>query len=700
MPEQDNPISYEEFLVDPRQLFDDPAAREGQVVLLDGTGRLVAERADEDLQAKLRRLPHSDFWSALAQCLARESSRSSHTDSELDDMVNAMAFLAPDESVPLLHYKDPDTGEVEHQVVALPKLFDPKLRADPIPPEPGDKPCFVRTGPLVRGKWYKAQPWHWKRRGLFSWWPDRELPPRRDLALSFCRSIENYLYPAGMPRSLYGSYLLFLMAYRPLVESLGVLPWYPFRDDRAAEQHMDRAAWPPLQRDDDDQAWIERRVLEGVYPVPWRVGRDANHVRAVFEWNDCRFRESAWRDTWRAPQWPPKPSQKLPNLTAEFRVHEREQRLQLVSIEVQYRRWSWGSRWLGRWSMQPARTVTPDDGAVWERSLQLLQGALFLQSEIEVHLARCHHFGEYIQVALHQACEATGCDPRGDFLRIWKTLLPHVNATDMLNLAADTLITGGRIGILPNATPLHWKALRRRIGRDMGAMDWKGFVPRRPLLAQADLYARAAGHFWERLVPYVRDRLQVGDDDEDAPVEPQVRRLSEILRSGGLVHRPFQGLSRDSPKWHDAVRSELPTPRSRRRPAFSPIETRGDMAQFVAYAIFHCTFVHTWSNNSQWVDGGDPRKAPMSVRADIFDAVADPANRVPDGAIMALQKLVTNALTKMDMGYVLVNDMLPLHDHAFVDMVCGLDAPFQDPQDTEDPDFRLRKDHIRSRVCA
>lgn len=556
----------------------------------------------------------------------------------------------------------------------LPVLWRTRLGAAP----PSDPGADLPQEKVLRQEWYESLGWEWQTG------PSPRTPPRRAMPQSWFEELEYYLYPGGMPRTVYGAYLLYVAAYEEVARAIGALP--PFVSSAsAAEAAMEAATWPPTERERrgcTDEEWLEDRVLNGVYPVPWRKVPGTDEVRGVFDFSDLALREAGCLGA----GWPwSAPPLLLPNLMADFRVVG--DGLQIVRIHVQYRRSPFGRVSDPERDLEPF-IVVERSARFWERAMTLLRGVLVLQAQIEVHLARCHHHGELLQVAVHRTLSPDH--------PVYQVLAPHVASSDVLNKAGDSLITGSWLGVLPQVTPITNPSLLERIGRDMGSVDWRTFRPRAPL-CRSDTYAEAANVYWDMVVDYVSAALadyRFDDDDE-------VRDLSEELRTHGVRYHPFQGVDAgpDSP-WVDV--GELPAPRDRGEPACSPLESRADVLQFVAHAIFHLTFVHTWVNNSQWDDGGDAVGAPMGVHARVDASDATWRDHGRAGAVpQAMQRLLAIVLTKIDIGYIYFDDLRPLVDRGLRLRVAALAAPFQPyTEGAAAQDVRLSVDHIRSRVSA
>ncbi|MCA9570934.1 MAG: hypothetical protein KC656_24000, partial [Myxococcales bacterium] len=513
---------------------------------------------------------------------------------------------------------------------------------------------------LAQG-WYERQPWRWR---------NGPVPRRQRLA----RPLPYALFPKGMQRTVYGTYLMYMVAYDAIAKACGP-PQIGKVDEEAARAAWNASPFPShpahgLAPEAMD-AWVADRLLNGMYPASFR--RDPAHPGKrvlVLDWDDCLpFTHGRLGATHRLY---------LPDLKVV--CGEADGALTLESITLRYRT---------KTGPEAPFTVVPGD-AWWPRALVVLRGQLVLQGELESHLARTHLVAEYLQVAFARirAKHASFGDSA-----VFRIMEPFLEGADTVNAVGDLLILGSE-GAIAASTPLTAESIGHRMLRELGALDWRGFRPRaRENTVAADRFTDAANTFWDAVVAFLDAELPDG-----AVTPDHIRWIDREVQAASVDVRPLH----DAPDavWWDTNEVAKHTVGK----AMSRLQTAADLRQLCAFAIYHTTFLHSWVNDGQWADGGDPFGAPMGSARRVDDrhyaGFADWQADVMKYVDAGYQRLVIYALTNFDAGYVMFDDVKPLVPPAFIDTVRQLGPPFVNTDYGHAPpdDFRLDVRHIRSRV--
>lgn len=485
-------------------------------------------------------------------------------------------------------------------------------------------------------RWYDQRP-RWAFRGgplprrdtLDRWMPD---PHTR-------QTIPYGLFPRGMHRTLFGTYVLHVIAHRDLIVASGPPP-LARRDDARAAQEIARGTFPasPVHAAmrTDPAASLCDRVLNGIHAFALREAGPEGDLRL-----DLSF--ASWTHAVPGGALTRNAGTFLPDVTVRFARDGARLRLTGVGARLD------GRSWVARGADDP----------LWPHLLHVARGALVLAGEIDVHLMT-HLLAEHVQVALHQAVPADH--------PLQRVLACHVDGADVINLIGDWLILGPE-GVVCASTPMTADDLAHRTAVALADAyrGWRTFAPRRPICA-ADRYAAAANAFWDALGPYLEEELA------GVEVDGAVAALGAALAARPSVARP-----------HDTV--------------VPPITSQPELAQFCRFVLFHVTFLHGWVNDAQWDDGGEPALAPLAIRAlpdpsVPYEAWARAATPTPSNA--GYQMVIANALTRFDVGLALHDDVYPSPPPRFASMVARLPPPFTD----RDPggDRRLERSWVRSRL--
>lgn len=378
----------------------------------------------------------------------------------------------------------------------------------------------------------------------------------------------------------------------------------------------------------NSDAWLVDRILNGIHPCLFERGGVANRYvanqyRVSFNWNHLEL--GAVED--RGHIAPPdseldKKHYELPNAVATLEKVGDE--LVLRSIELQHRK-----RFVPGTDSEPlhgpvsdseledVEPYTPDhtNEAAWEYAKRAFRCQLAMAGESDVHLAS-HLLTEQFMAALVSTPGMARTKAREPGHPVWEILWPHLREVERINAFGDILIMGDT-GILANATALTPKACRERLLEQLGRRDWKGFAPREAL-CPSHRYAHAANAFWTAIQSFVRAAVQDEWGEIDATWDV-CKTFADTLERRSPRHRPYRGLTTKQ-AWDEGSHSELsfktvggPSMSTLPDRSASATERRDLLVQLCAYAIYHATFVHTWSNDRQFDDLGDPRHTSLGL---------------------------------------------------------------------------------------
>ncbi|MBX2797587.1 MAG: hypothetical protein KTR31_07965 [Myxococcales bacterium] len=505
--------------------------------------------------------------------------------------------------------------------------------------------------------WYDPLPWVWQ---------GGPVPRRANLG-----ALGTYaLFPRGMNRSVYGTYLMYLFAYDEMARSAGP-PAFGELDEVAARRAYRESRFPDAPArsthpDPHSDVWVCDRLLNGVATPSFRADSRYPGARVlVLRWSDRRAPENRLGQRLY-----------LPDLTVVCGEHQGGLSLQRIVLS---------------YADGPTLDVAPTDEVLWARAKVVLRGQLVLYGELTPHLARGHLMCERMQGVVHHARQRLPNEARALSL-----LTPFLDGADAINRVGDLLILEDD-GAIPAGTPFDGAAIAARLARDLGAVDWWGFAPRARQLEQ-DRYAHAANVFWTMVTEWVADELP------DTAIEPaHWQAINAALDDCVVQYHPHDG--DPEARWLDD--NEHAKAMVRGQPhgsdAFTRLTSADDLRQLVAFVVFHATFQHSWVNDAQWDEGGDPFFAPMATRLRIDERPTASLRAWTNAAGPAFvdacyQRLIAFALTHFDSGYVWFDDLEPRVPASFKERVEALPAPFVHPEADGPPDVRLRKDHIRSRM--
>lgn len=407
----------------------------------------------------------------------------------------------------------------------------------------------------------------------------------------------------------------------------------------------------PAETETDE--WLVDRILNGFHPAYFR-GKKGGPYRIEFNWNAYDFAKISAKAWDKLSHEANKDRYELPNLVAAFEEHLGS--LRPTEIRVQYRKRSDYQGPIKNASQLEAEIAYTPNSAQWSYARRLLRCQLALSGEMDHHLARGHLLTEQYLAALRT--QISSSHPLYDILH------RYLSASDGINAYGDVLIMGDT-GALANLCALSDASIVRRLVEQVGGLDWKDWKPREPVVA-SHRYAKAALLYWEKLRPVVRSLVHgawIKIEDRWAEVE----RFSNTLVKRSPQYKPYLGVPLK--EWRD-TNEFIKDGRPGGTPAMSPlppraagVDARRDaLVQLCTHAIFHATFFHTWTNDRQFEDLGDPRFASFGL----MSAEPIPVNPTPlalhewhlrsDPLVRdaGFQMVTSRILTHMDYGHMMV----------------------------------------------
>lgn len=298
----------------------------------------------------------------------------------------------------------------------------------------------------------------------------------------------------------------------------------------------------------------------------------------------------------------------------------------------------------GVWRREVAGPATDGPWSGWGHARRVASMALLLHGQYRWHVARGHLIAELVQIALSRTL------PCRHPVRV--LLEPHVRGAIEINNFGHGLVVE-ELGALVRCTALSSRGSADLLADSLGRLDWKTFRPRASI-GPRHRFAQLQRTFWDHLMLYVKGelaRMQLGDQEW--------RQLTDF----GVELAHHSAPCSVSTAWRKRFKddAELPAPRTapgryRRSQekygrSLHPLpdgQDQGALAQLCAWIIHHASFVHTWANDRQLIDGGDLRRGPLGLRAvgspgseaDYWKRFAPPASEV------ALQLLVIEQLVR------------------------------------------------------
>jgi hypothetical protein len=380
-------------------------------------------------------------------------------------------------------------------------------------------------------------------------------------------------------------------------------------------------------------AFFVDRVLNGLNPcLPVADRREPGLWRVAFDWNGCEMDGV----------------HVLPN--AELHLRREGDSLVPVRLTIQCRE---PGVTAAHGPMQPARVVTPADGAAWQQAKRLFRCAWALHGQIVAHLSVSHLNVEQYAVAAYR-------NLRGNPIR--DLLFPHLREVVLINHGGADLIFGER-GYVTTASALTASAVDGLFLASLGRCDWVGWRPRQAL-TPGHTFGHAATLFWEVLTRHV-DEFLAAHRAAIAAHWVELRLMSDELVAHAVPHVPPDLGPHDEPLDPGEL-GDRTAPRAERDGVLKAVRpfTTGDiptdadwaaLAQVCRYVIYHATFYHAWANDRQHDDGGELRYAALSLRGDGWgdeadDAIAQTPAEATDQIFLSMFLQLTGY------GYVLRNE--------------------------------------------
>jgi len=293
-----------------------------------------------------------------------------------------------------------------------------------------------------------------------------------------------------------------------------------------------------------------------------------------------------------------------------------------------------------------ATTVaTPKDSERWSQAKRIFRASYLTAGETDCHLSRGHLNTEQFAVAAFRHLRRSP---------VAELLFPHLKEVVLTNHRGASLIFGDE-GVVTTNSPLVPESVNRRMVEQLGALDWRGWRPRAPLVS-AHRFARVAGLYWELVGEHVDEYLA---DHAEGIAEHwgEVQRFSDDL----VAHAaPFHDqVAPEGWEWYDT--SEVADPERERIEvdgvvrAMSPITGLEDLAQAARFAIYHGSFWHAWCHNRQSDDGAELRYASLGLRNGSW-GTEDDDRIAPDPGEATLQLFMAQILDSVKYGYVTKNE--------------------------------------------
>ncbi|MBH8560701.1 hypothetical protein I8748_00500 [Nostoc sp. CENA67] len=222
-------------------------------------------------------------------------------------------------------------------------------------------------------------------------------------------------------------------------------------------------------------------------------------------------------------------------------------------------------------------THKPGD-ADWEWSKRLFRTAEFVFQEIQSHLGRTH-------MNLDQYAMAYYRNVVNNPIRL--LLEPHFDGLLNINSLGAALILGDT-GFIPEASSLSPQEVDIVLKDEISRLSYRNWSPHIQALkdeVQNNHFDRAALSVWEAIEEYVSEFFQ----QQEAGIKAYWSEIEGM--SGDLVSHSVLGQKSQS----------------------LAIANINDLKQLCIYVIYLSSFFHSWVNNKQYDDGGDPAYASIGL---------------------------------------------------------------------------------------
>ncbi len=235
--------------------------------------------------------------------------------------------------------------------------------------------------------------------------------------------------------------------------------------------------------------------------------------------------------------------------------------------------------------------------------------------QVIAHLGRGHINIEQYAVAGFRQLRASP---------VAKLLIPHLREVVVINHRASTSLLG-EDGFVVMGSALTAKSVVDALALGVSSADWAHWQPRLAVTPQ-HRFARVGSLYWETLGRWV-DSFFTKNDVAIRENWREIHAFSDELVQHSLPFVRTKGAG--DPWYDDREHRELDTLRvtlAGVQKAVSAV-TRSDTAddegianlkQLCKYVLYHATFFHTWANDEQWNDGGDPRYSSLGLSGDVL----------------------------------------------------------------------------------
>lgn len=389
-------------------------------------------------------------------------------------------------------------------------------------------------------------------------------------------------------------------------------------------------------------AWLVNRMLNGMLPCPLRKVDDEGKLF------DVAF---AWK-----PEWLHSSTEYvLPDVTARLRVTDDASRPRLDWIDFSHRD---GASTRIHYESGESSPKTLQERGRWAFASTYLMAA-----EVQRHIALGHLITESILVDVETTLSRD--NPVSRLLR------PRLQRVDVANHIGDALVWGP-LGVMVMGSALSSDGLAACYAENVGAFDWKGFLPCSKQLTQRHYAPKVQARFWTCVNEYVSNAMtQLGIGRLFPQAAPdataaehrfalELQQFAKALVKSSVPHHPLAGQPRSV--WFDP--SEL-AEKSTNEAAFSDITTLDDLKQFLAFTIYCATLGHGWANIRQYDEGGEPEYATFGLRARVDDPLPAGSNDAawlerarPTAADIGNQLIQGHVLSFLPVGTIGEEDVL------------------------------------------
>lgn len=234
--------------------------------------------------------------------------------------------------------------------------------------------------------------------------------------------------------------------------------------------------------------------------------------------------------------------------------------------------------------------ATPADGGRWAIAKHCVRVSNLLEGQLRGHLGRGHVGTETYRLAFERVGD--GQSP------VWPLLRPFLHFVREIDDLGDPLIFGEG-SIIERSGALTPRGVVAVLEEVLNEERWDRWTPpHREAPRREGRYGRAAAAFSEGLEGFVSRYLE----EHRAAVLAHWGELDAFVEALGDARAAPSGRP-----WRAARTDPLPP------------QDLDALERLLMHAIFHATFFHTWSNDRQWSDAGDPAKVAFALRAGVDD---------------------------------------------------------------------------------